>query len=312
MTEYGWRNNMIPVPRILDYVVEILKASSRPFRATDICDQLALKGVNIERTMLTQILWNQNDRSELVVDKTTFKWRYDTDAAKHVEEATKRKEEIRKEVVKNAALLEFWEDIGFDFVGVGRKGTVRPFFFLREEAGHYLLIGPTGNLLREKSQLCSNPVPLLPGEFTVEQVKRAAEELLNERRQRIIAETHEIITLLRNTELLVDEVYLGPAMIRVEDSIPVSGIIFVANVSRLEPCTFSIGWGTVLAPLYLVINTLGFGIRSDSRYGVFKICVYELIKRDLLLESEDSLTMTVILENDRICIGSEKNNLYLV
>jgi hypothetical protein len=59
---------MTSVPTVLDYVAEILKSAPRPLLAKEICDQLAQTGLIIERAKLTQILWNQNDRMELIVD----------------------------------------------------------------------------------------------------------------------------------------------------------------------------------------------------------------------------------------------------
>ena len=63
--------------------------------------------------------------------------------------------------------------------------------------------------------------------------------------------------------------------------------------------------------MFLVVNILGLGVNSDTRYGVFKICVYELIKRDLLTESDGDLNLRLYLESDRVHIGTEENNLYL-
>ena len=120
--------------------------------------------------------------------------------------------------------------------------------------------------------MCSKPESLLPEEFTLDQVKKAAEEILKEQRRKAVENAREFLTQLRETELLADEVYRGPVMVRIEDDgvIPASGIIFVANVSTLEPSIVTLGLGTVFQPVYLVINTLGFGIKEDTRYGVFK------------------------------------------
>jgi hypothetical protein len=96
--------------------------------------------------------------------------------------------------------------------------------------------------------------------------------------------------------------------VQVEDAIPVSEVIFVGNVSPLEPCHLTFGWGTVLAPVYLVVNTLGIGVRSDTRYGVFKLCVYELIKRNWAIEREGELILTLTLDNGRAYIGSKDNH----
>jgi hypothetical protein len=302
---------MISISRLLDYVVEILKAAGHPLVARELCNELSRKGVTIEKTDLNQILWKQNNRLDLVVDKKTFKWCYDPAAAKQTEKAEKRKEEIRGEVVEQAAFLELWENIGFEFIGVWRKNTDKPFFFLREDGDSYAMVGPSGNLIHEKSVLCSKPETLNPRDFTRDQVKKAAEEILREKRRQATDHAHEIVTVLREIELLADEVYMGPTMVRVEDAIPVSGVIFVANVSAF-PETIKIGWGTVLSPLYLVVNILGFGIKSDARYGVFKLCVYELIKRELAVEFEDGFSMTVSLANDRVCIGGENGRSSLL
>lgn len=97
-----------------------------------------------------------------------------------------------------------------------------------------------------------------------------------------------------------------------DDVIPASSIIFVANMSTLEPCVVTLELGTVFQPLYLIINTLEFGIEADTRYGVFKICVYEVMKRDLVVESEGDLNLMITLDTDGVSIGSGKNTLYLV
>jgi len=242
-----------------------------------------------------------------VVDKKTFKWRYDPNVARQAEEAEKRKEETRREVAKQEAFLELWESIGFEFIGVRRIDTEGSCFFLREEGDYYVIIGPAGNILREKSKLCSDPDTFSPGDFTIEQLKKAGDEFIREKQRQSIEDTREIIRYLRETDLLREEVYCGPLMVRIADVIPASGVIFVANVSALTPCTIPLGWGTVLEPLYLVINVLGFGIKSDTRYGVFKICLYELLKRDLVVESEGFLNLTVTLDAEVVSIGSGEN-----
>jgi hypothetical protein len=146
----------------------------------------------------------------------------------------------------------------------------------------------------------------------VEQIKKAAEEAFNDRRQKSIQRHQEIFKFLRETELLADEVDLGPAIIRVEDAIPVSGAISLAPVSRIQPCNVSLGLGTVLEPVYLVIDVLDVSNFSDSRFGVFKICMYELIKRALVAESEGNLNFTVTLENDSVYLGTGDHTLCLV
>jgi hypothetical protein len=302
---------MISVSRVLDYVVEILKASPRPLVAREICSELRHKGVTIEKTDLNQILWKQNTQSGLLVDKQTFRWRYGSYAAEEAEKAEKRKQEIRKQLAQQTAFLKFWENIGFEFVGVRRERTDKPLFFLKEDGDWYWVVGPTGNLLREKANRCSSPEPMVASEFTIEQIQKAAEEVLKEHHRKFVEESHHIIRTLRETETLADEVYIGPTAIRVDDVIPVSAVIFVGNVSGLEPSTLSLGWGTVLAPFYLVINVLGMGVSSDTRYGVFKVCVYELLKQDLVKELDEGLILTLYLENDRVYIGTEKHTLYL-
>jgi hypothetical protein len=92
---------MIEVSRILDYVVEILKASPRPLVAREICGELRQKGVIIDKTDLNQILWKQNNRPGLSVDKQTFRWRYDAHATEEGEKTERRKEEIRKQLVES-------------------------------------------------------------------------------------------------------------------------------------------------------------------------------------------------------------------
>ena len=174
-----------------------------------------------------------------------------------------------------------------------------------------MIIGPAGNVLREKSELCSDLDTFSPGDFTVEQLKKAGDEFIKEKQRQSIEDTREIIKYLRETDLLIEEVYCGSLMVRTEDMIPASGVIFVANVSALTPCTIPLGWGTVLELLYLVINILGSSIESDTRYGVFKICMYELLKKDLVVESDGFLKLTVTIDSDGISIGSGKNTLFL-
>jgi hypothetical protein len=60
------------------------------------------------------------------------------------------------------------------------------------------------------------------------------------------------------------------------------------------------------------VNILGFGMFSDSRYGVFKICIYDLIKRDLVMESDGDLNLTLHLAGAQVYIGTGKQKLYLM
>jgi hypothetical protein len=73
----------------------------------------------------------------------------------------------------------------------------------------------------------------------------------------------------------------------------------------------TLGWGTVLAPLYLVVDMLGFDIRSDFRHGVYKLCVYELLKRNIIVESDGGLNMKLRLEQNRVYVGSATNTVEL-
>jgi hypothetical protein len=79
----------------------------------------------------------------------------------------------------------------------------------------------------------------------------------------------------------------------------------------MEPCAIQCGWGTVLEPLYLVVNILGYGISSDKRYGVFKICIYELIKRALVVESDGDLKLTLTLSKNHVYIGNAEHEVTL-
>ncbi|MEX0806162.1 MAG: hypothetical protein WD688_23005 [Candidatus Binatia bacterium] len=206
---------MTSVPTVLDYVAEILESTSRPLLAKEICDQLAQKGLAIERPKLTQILWKQNDRIELVVDKQTFKWRYDFEAATKAAEAAKNKEETRKQLEQNAAFLELWENIGFEFIGVWRDRTDKPFFFLSQNGDYYRLVGHAGNFLVERSYKCSPPDTMPPEQFTSAQIKKTAEEILRERHREAIDRAQSIINMLRDTVSPPDDVYVGPAIVRV-------------------------------------------------------------------------------------------------
>jgi hypothetical protein len=158
----------------------------------------------------------------------------------------------------------------------------------------------------EKSSNCSAPEPFSPANFTRIQIVQAAEEFLKERDREAVERAQNIISELRNTVVPPEEVYVGPTAIRVDDFIPASGVIIVENVSPAESVRTQFGWATVLQPLYLVINVLGHGILSDTRYGVFKMCVYELIKSELVAESEGYLCLTVTFEDNRVYIGDNK------
>jgi hypothetical protein len=192
---------VISAPQILQYVVNILQAADRPLVAREICIELQKRAVIIDKAELNHILWKQNDRRDLIVDQKTFKWSYSPEAAIEAQRVENRIEETRKELSKHAGLLEFWENIGFEFIGVRRKNTEKPLFFLREDGDHYVLIGPTGNLLTERSVLCSEPEPIPPNDFTEDQVKKAASEIIDTRYRNSVANAHEIIALLRDTEL---------------------------------------------------------------------------------------------------------------
>jgi hypothetical protein len=229
--------------------------------AREICKELRARGIGIDKSELNRILWKQNSRPELIVDKSTFKWHYDTEAAKRAEELAKRREKTRKELPQKEEFRQFWEAIGFEFIGVLRKGTLKPLFFIREEGTAYVVIGPNGNMLREKAIICSEPEPMPPDKFTLEQVKAAADEIIAERHQQAVSDAHEIISRLRDTEVFADDVYHGPEIERVIDVVPVSAVIFVTQIGPLISDTVKLGWGTVLEPLYLIVNVLGLGVR---------------------------------------------------
>lgn len=98
----------------------------------------------------------------------------------------------------------------------------------------------------------------------------------------------------------------------IDDNIPSAEIILVANVSENEPATVTLSFATLLSPVYLVINILGItGINWNERYAVFKICVHELLKNDLVMERDGDFILTLCLENDRVYIVAEKNKRYL-
>src|SRR6266536_5921062 len=100
---------MIAATRVLDCVVEIVKAADRPLVAREICSELQRRGVSIEKANLNHILYKENDRRELVVNEQTFAWRYDRYAAKRAEDSEKRQEEIQRAIAKKAALLKIWK-----------------------------------------------------------------------------------------------------------------------------------------------------------------------------------------------------------
>lgn len=165
---------MISNARLLDYVVEILKASDSKMSAREICNELQIKGIAIEKTELNRILWSENSRPELVVDQQTFKWHYDRIAGRQAELAAKSKENIRTKVAAQPGFAKLWDSVGFEFLGVRRRGTDKPlFFFLREEGNAFVVIGPAGKLLREKADNYSSPDAVPPSEFTLPQVKNA-------------------------------------------------------------------------------------------------------------------------------------------
>jgi hypothetical protein len=273
-----------------------------PMKVREITAELNRRGIPIDKMSLNQILWKENNRAELVVDNQTFRWRYDVQAAEEKLKIEVRQQEIEGQLATKAAFLEFWKGIGFDFLGVERKGSPKPFFFLRSDGDCLWVVGPTGNLLREKTTLCSDPEEMDPNSFTPEQLNKAAEEILKERRREQIEEHRRMIGLMSETELLAPEVYVGPTIERVQDVIPVDGMIFVANVMRISPRTATFGWGVVFVPIYLVVNILGSSVEPDSRYGVFKICFYDLIKRKLTVESEGNLELKLHYEAGKVVI----------
>jgi len=194
---------MINESRILDYVIEILKASRSPLAAREICYNLLKKGVTIEKSALNQILWSRNNRLGLLVDKQTFKWRYDPDVAMTVEtEKTKQLEwEYRQILTDHGVSNSFCnalEHIGFEFIGVWRERTEKPFFFLKEYDDCYKVVNHTGNIMHERANICSRPESLEPTEFSGEQIKKAVNETLEEHRKKNIDLVKDIINALRD------------------------------------------------------------------------------------------------------------------
>ena len=305
---------MVRESMILDCVVEILKVSTRQLRAREICRELRKKGVDIEKTKLNQILYNRNDRPEIHRVEGTFEWRYDPGKASEAEKLRQYLQEYETRLphqLRMAAYAKELELIGFEFTGVKRKGTDKPLFFLGENTGFYTIIGPQGNILKEKAEMCEPPEPMDPKEFTFTQVVKAIIEIVKIHEQKRMDEEQYLIRILQETNELEHEVYLGPEVISVEDSIPVDGIIFVVNVSGQVAPPLVIGARAVWEPAYLVINKLGMGIRTDVRYGVYKVCVYKLLKQGILQEQNGVLILNISMENDCVCLGTERHKLYL-
>jgi hypothetical protein len=147
-------------------------------------------------------------------------------------EAAKNKEKTREQLETNAAFFELWEKVGFEFIGVWRERTDKPFFFLRQNGDYYWLVGHAGNLLVERSYKCSIPDAMSPEQFTVDQIEKAAEEILSERHRQAIERAQSIINMLRDSVSPPDDVYVGPAMVRIEDVIPAHGEFLLGMFQR--------------------------------------------------------------------------------
>jgi hypothetical protein len=287
--------------RVLDNVCEALRAHGTPVAAREIVADLARRGIFIDKQSLNQILWNRNDRPALRVDEH-FRWSLVEEAETHTlgGAVQERGESVSPEVAA------FWDRLDFVFRGVRRKRGGPLFFFLGEQGTYYRLVGPNGNVLSEPASAYGEPDEFEPDQFTKGQLSRAAEEAIKDAERALAERNRAIITQVRDTELYLNDVYIGPLVAKITDSIPASAIIMVAILDKLQPHRIELGWGAILQPLYLVVNTLGFGLEDDMRYGVFKLCVYDLIKQRFAVEDEGNLVLTLQYRAGKVFIIGER------
>lgn len=290
--------------RIVDNVIEVLKSAAKPIPACDIVQHLASRGIQIERPLLNQILFNRNPRrSEMHVDEK-LRWQLVVSSgggkAIAVEIGSPRDD-----------LLSLWSLLDFNFLGTRRDNKGHWFFFLEGKGDLYRIVGPKGNVLSEERGSCSEPEECEPNVFTGEQIKTATEECMRIKRSESLKRLKETFRLVHDSEELYEEAYIGPLAERVTDYIPLDALLVIAPIQKMLDT--DVTFGIALAPIYLVVDVEGFGLVPDVRYGVFRLCAYDLIKKNYLCEvnEEGMCGMVLKYHADKVYIKGPAGPLLL-
>jgi hypothetical protein len=295
--------------RIVDHVIEILKSVDRPLPAREIVRLLAARGIQIGRPALSQILWSADRnyrRSEMQVDKKNFQWTL-------LEEQPYSPTGPVAADLPRSEILAFWSLLDFNFFGVQRKNSNTWFFFLEKQGDCYRIVGPMGNILSEEHSVCSEPEECEPIVFTSEQIIVANQEWLKIKHSEFLSRNRQLFELIRDTEHFYKDAYVGPPAARVNDFIPLDALIVIAPIVRLLDHEVKFGLAGVFSPVYLVIDVAGLGLEEDRRYGVFKLCVYDLIKKRYIVEDENEghLSLKMQYRDGKVYLCGAKDSLLL-
>jgi hypothetical protein len=294
--------------RIVDNVIEVLKSAAMPIPAREIVQHLASRGIQIERHVLNQILWDSRRnprRSEMHVDEK-FQWQI-------VPSSSGGKANAGEIGSPSDDLLALWSLLGFSFLGTRRENKGVWFFFLEEKGDIYRIVGPTGNVLSEERGICSKPEECEPNVFTPEQIKTATEECVRIKRSESLRRAKELFRLVHDSEQLYGEAYIGPLAERVTDYIPLDALLVIAPIRKMLDTDVTFGLAAVFAPIYLVVDVVGLNLEHDDRYGVFRLCAYELIKKNYLCEvnEEGMCCMVLKYHADKVYIKGPAGPLLL-
>lgn len=280
--------------RVIDNVCEILREESRSLVAAELAERLRIRGIELDRVGLNRILWaRENQRVGLTVD-VGFRWSFTSaDSATNVRNTQEPAGQAKQ-------VEEMLRQLGFVWEGVRRRADGLLLFFLGETGENYRVVGPTGRVMSFPADLFDSPEVALPSDFTPAQVLAAVNATQVEEMGLVAQQRKLSIKQLIETEVWYASAYLGSPVERVTDFIPVDATIFSVTVPRVGSCLIRLGPATVHQPVYLVIDVLdGFG---DSRHGVFRLSVYELVKLKLVLPDEADLTLTLRGFAEGVCI----------
>lgn len=271
--------------RILDCVCAILEERDKPLLAAELVLELAQRGLQLSKPALNDILYAPEQRRDGLEHDANFRWTYVRPPATPAQGPDLQ------------SLVRMFEGLGLTFEGVRRRIGGPLFLVVDESEAGYRIVGPKGLVLHEAAELFGDREECGLLHFSFAQVEAAMrlrfEELFSSTKKNAAT----LLQSMLRTEFHYQDVYHGPLCERVEDVIPVTASIATAFVSDVhEICR---GPGATINPLFLVIDVQS-GVLSDSRYGVFKLGIYDLMKKGYIHVREDEIVVRLRASADGV------------
>lgn len=265
--------------RVLDCVCSILEERGKVLVAAELVLELAQRGVQVSKQALNEILYAPENRRDGLEHDTNSRWSYSRPT---LEKSTP------EPAPQVQSILSMFKHLGLTFEGVRRKIGGPLFLVVDETERGYRVIGPKGLLLTEPLEAFGELEEHRREDFSGEQIFAAATLKFKEHSSSTRKYGSALLQSMIHTELHYETVYHGPLCERVLDSIPVSAAI--ATVFVLAESEIRVGPGITIGPLFLVVEVHD-GALGGARYGVFKLCVYDLMKKGWVDVREDEIVL---------------------